>query len=144
MLETWVDCRRTSRRQVCTISLEYVHCVNIAQTCLSKIMTAGVIRVAEPAATATSAAKSSAIRLLVCWMLNGSAWSIFCVMMCVEYCLFKQAMLPSFGRDDLAVYSSLYRDKKGEPKVIERTVIVKINKATRGRLYETTYCGSTG
>lgn len=65
MLGTGVGYRRISRRRVCAISLGSAHRVDIMLTCLSKIMTAGVMRVAEPAAAATSAAKSSAMRLLV-------------------------------------------------------------------------------
>jgi len=47
----------------------------------SNIITAGVISVAEPAATSTSAARSSPIRLRFRWRPKGNGWSWrFCVM----------------------------------------------------------------
>lgn len=42
---------------------------------LSKIITAGVTRVAEPAATRVSAASSSPSRLPLRWMPKGMGWS---------------------------------------------------------------------
>lgn len=71
-------------------------------TYLSKIITAGVINVAEPAATTTSAANSSAIRLLVCWIPNGIACSWICCVMAYDV-WFKRTMLSPFVRDRLAV-----------------------------------------
>lgn len=44
-------------------------------TNLSKIITAGVIRVAEPAATSVSAARSSPSRLRLRWMPKGIVFS---------------------------------------------------------------------
>lgn len=81
MLGTWVGCRMISRRRACSQLGLTLGCSLGLQAYRSKIMTAGVIRVAEPAATTTSAARSSAMRLLVWWMPNGSALSSsFCDM----------------------------------------------------------------
>lgn len=85
-------------------------------TYLSKIITAGVINVAEPAATTTSAANSSAIRLLVCWIPNGIASSRICCVMAYDVWFKRATLLPSV-RDRLAVW--WVRDVKTGPGKVQ-------------------------
>lgn len=57
------------------ISVRWLNSRRVITTHLSKIITAGVIRVAEPAATRVSAANSSPRRLRLRWKPKGMDWS---------------------------------------------------------------------
>lgn len=87
-----VDCMMTSPRPVC-ISVSAVPTLinHIDKNYLSKIITAGVINVAEPAATSVSVASNSARRFRLKPNGNGCLISRSCSILFLQICVYNDS-----------------------------------------------------